>query len=279
MKILFEFFIVFSFASLQKVCSVESCHSLQEFQRCLRTSKSPEECAFSSGCRSALNEFFDGINDLRPPTIFSYTRHPSVKLDFTKVGMNTLDHSVFRSSSTHFPLSVVFSITRDAGAGDHNVSLMMPTLYYDSTQCSSSAMSLFSISDYQPGNYPFSRIHNCQLMKLTNVCVCFVSMQTEAGTFVVGSTKRHPLSPDAFDNDLRRRLGDESSPAEQKESSPDQDGIVSATTDSDTKKTKVVSEDKIDVSTITHTALVILTIVAFIGNGIFLTCVFCVSAV
>lgn len=203
---------------------------------------------------------------MKEPSIFKYTASPHVEMDSAEVDFATLDHSQFRESSTHFPLSRTFKVTRSASAKDHNVSLMMPTLFSDSSLCANVHMELIPLADSVPGSYPGAKVENCQTMLLTSICLCFVNMHTEYGSFVMASRTKHPLSADPSDGDLRRRL-DEGTASFEK----------SAT--SDGAEVKAGRGDELDVDFITHTALVILTVVAFIGNGFFLTYVFCVSAV
>jgi hypothetical protein len=253
------------FALLPESISSSQCN-LEEFQSCMKGSSSPSQCASSSGCESTVTEFFSNINVMKEPVIFRYSTNPNVEMSNTEVDFTTLDHSEFReSSSTHFPLSRPFTVTRTAKAGKHNTSLMMPTFFSDSTLCASKHMNLISLTDRVPGAYPGAKVETCQTMLLTSICLCFVNMFTESGSFIVASSSKHPLSIDSSDTDLRRRLDEKA-----------EDTNTQSAGDS----VKVEDEgSELDVDFITHTALVILTVVAFIGNGFFLTYVFCVSAV
>jgi hypothetical protein len=275
MKCYFHTLLLFSIFSSHVISSSQCV--LDQFQRCMmKESTSPIQCATLSGCESAISDYFTSINDMNPPVIFKYTASPDIDISNKEVSLLTLDHSVFRDSSKHFPISRPFTITRTVNAGDHNVSVMLPTIVSGGGLCANKHMSLIplELDSHRPGNYPFARVESCQAMLLTSVCLCFVQMRTEAGSFVAISDTRHPLSEDPFDNDLRRRL-DETSP----EAGGGGGGAAEMVGGGGAASEGGEGKDDIDVDFITHTALVILTVVAFIGNGLFLTYVFCVSAV
>lgn len=258
MKKYFATLLVLCFQFPQTISSSQC--TLADFQNCLQHSSSPLECAQSSGCEPSVSELFANINAMKEPSIFRYTTNPNVEMESTEVNFDTLDHNEFRESPTHFPLSRRFTVTRSASAGDHEISLMMPTYFSDSNLCANKHIDIVPLSDNVPGSRPGARVENCQTMMLTSICLCFVNMHTEAGSFIMASKTRHPLTVDSSDTDLRRRLDDALSPPQHLENNKER-------------------ANELDVDFITHTALVILTVVAFIGNGMFLTYVFCVSAV
>lgn len=276
MKRYFYVLLVVSIFGPQVISSSECL--LEQFLTCMSESSPPSQCAVSSGCDSSIEEYFTNINAMNHPIIFKYTASPHVGLTNVEVNFDTLNHNEFRDSSPHFPLSRVFTVTRDSDAGAHSVSLMMPTYLDDAEMCNGKQISLTPLANHVPGSGPLARVEACQTMVLTSVCICFVNMFTEAGSFVMTSEVRHPLAGDDFNKDLRRRLegegegnlngeGQNGGEGEGREETRDEEGGGGQ------------KDDDLDVDFITHTALVILTVVAFIGNGLFLTYVFCISAV
>ena len=252
---------------------------LEQLQTCMRGSSTPDACAASSGCESSINEYFTSINAMNEPVVFKYTASPNVALSNEKVSLAILDRSEFRDSALQFPLSRIFTVTRLPAAGNHGISLMMPTFLNEAGMCQNKHIALTSLADHilPSDSNSRARVENCQTMVLTSICICFVNMNTEAGDFVMTSKIRHPLTADPFDNDLRRRRlheGEEEGKGKTGEGRGAEELRSGEGGDLAGQK-----DDDLDVDFITHTALVILTVVAFIGNGLFLTYVFCISAV
>ena len=275
--ILFSYFLFLSTYELYAISSLSQC-DLNEFQTCMGKQSPPSSCASSSGCEGYINDMFAEINSMTEPVIFKYTANPHVVLTSEDVSYDTLDHDEFRNSSPHFPLSRPFTVSRKEAPMNHNVSMLMPTYFSEEGACAKKHLTLVSLANYVPGDYPFARVETCQTMVLTSVCLCFVNMHTEAGRFVVTSKTKHPLSTETYQNDLRRlaEVADQSNKASSEDS-----GAAA----SDVSKTSIELSgnsgirNDVDIDFITHSALVILTVVAFVGNGLFLTYVFCISAV